>query len=111
MEKKKTEILEEVEMLDRKEAYLEEKLRKLERKKTKLQKEEEEKRESARKRRERTGSSLSSTFSGQKEGKTSSKPTVSALVSRFSNPGIVIALYPLKQFVILPEFSQLMNSV
>ena len=105
---------EELDTLDRQEAYLEGIVERLEREKTQLQKEdeekkrkEEEKRESAR---SRPRNSLSSMFFGPKEGKTSTKLTVSTFDSRFNDPGITIALYQLKKLVILAEFSQLMYS-
>jgi len=95
--RKKREMQEELDMLDRQEAYLEGKVERLEREKTQLQmkdeekkrkEKEEEERESARLRRERPRNSPSSMFSWPKEGKTKTKPTVGLLdQSRFIDLG------------------------
>ena len=100
--RKKREMQEELDMLDRQEAYLEGKVERLEREKTQLQmkdeekkrkEKEEEERESARLRRERPRNSPSSMFSWPKEGKTKTKPTVGLLdQSRFIDLGSVFVM-------------------
>ena len=99
--RKKREMQEELDMLDRQEAYLEGIVERLDREKTQLPMEneekerkekEEEERESARIRREKPRNWLSSLFSGPKVGKTKTKPTVGLVdLSRFIDSGNVLS--------------------